>query len=402
MAKIIFAICISCIFLQCAKYKELDYVDFNNNPSPSILYATYGIQSDTVTNKKNDKIVVCFTAHSGIKSYRIKINDSLVKLLEYDNTNQFFSESYYVNLNFNNRGDSAIVTFELIDFNNKKVYDSLKVYYFDGSISGDKVKAWFSVENKTCNLGEATVFKNNSANNPTHYYWDFGDNTYSTELNPIHTYLMPGEYAVMLIASSFNEKDTIIFEHAVKVVDGLIRESDIDNNLYRCTQIGNQIWTSQDLKTSKYQNSSVIQGKMYPYLMYSFLPNRGYIYNWNGLLNNTNTDIYSICPQGYHVPNINEWETLFAEVGGTQIAGKKLKAPYPYWSYEEYSGDNSSDFDAIASGNENSDFTTKGYYWTATETSVDSAFAIVFDYSDSVSIIKVPKSKYVSVRCIKN
>jgi PKD repeat protein len=36
---------------------------------------------------------------------------------------------------------------------------------------------------------------------PTHYYWDFGDGTHSTDSNPTHTYTSPGLYHVILYAS---------------------------------------------------------------------------------------------------------------------------------------------------------------------------------------------------------
>lgn len=402
MNKIIYILLVSVLLSHCSKYKDLDYVDFNNNPKPSILYTNYAIHSDTVTNKKNDQIEVCFVAHSCIQSFRISINDSIINSIAYDNTNQNFSETHFVVFDFKNSGDSAIVRFELTDFNKNKVYDSLTVYYFDGSVYGNSVKAWYHVKNQTCYLGQETVFQNRSANNPISYIWDFGDGTTSTEEHPTHTYTQVGEYPVTLIAKGMNSKDTITFIHAVKIIEGLIVEYDFDNNEYRCIPIGDQIWFSQDLKTSVYNNMNPIQGKKYPWLLYNFMEDHGYLYNWSALLNNTTNDIYSICPNGYHVPSIEEWKTLFEAVGGKQIAGKKLKAPYPYWNIEENSGDNSSDFDAIASGDEKSEFTTKGYYWTATEATIDSAYAIVFDYSDSVSIIPVPKNKYISVRCIKN
>jgi hypothetical protein len=45
------------------------------------------------------------------------------------------------------------------------------------------------------------IFRNKS-DPPGSYIWDFGDNTYSTEKNPDHTYYLPGQYIVKLVASN--------------------------------------------------------------------------------------------------------------------------------------------------------------------------------------------------------
>jgi gliding motility-associated-like protein len=62
-------------------------------------------------------------------------------------------------------------------------------------------------------LPDPVVFQNNSANG-NHFFWDFGDNTTSTEINPSHVYQNPGQYTVTLIVSDTNEcftPDTVEF-----------------------------------------------------------------------------------------------------------------------------------------------------------------------------------------------
>lgn len=46
------------------------------------------------------------------------------------------------------------------------------------------------------------LFFDQSVRNPTHWLWDFGDQTTSTLQNPRHTYSTPGVYAVTLTASN--------------------------------------------------------------------------------------------------------------------------------------------------------------------------------------------------------
>jgi gliding motility-associated-like protein len=58
--------------------------------------------------------------------------------------------------------------------------------------------------------------------NAQRYYWDFGDSTYSNEINPTHTYTETGEYRVLLYAYNENCVDTFsMAPFVVKVSDSL-------------------------------------------------------------------------------------------------------------------------------------------------------------------------------------
>jgi PKD repeat protein len=48
----------------------------------------------------------------------------------------------------------------------------------------------------------AATFNDISTNNPTQWFWDFGDGNFSTDQFPTHTYASPGAYTVCLTASS--------------------------------------------------------------------------------------------------------------------------------------------------------------------------------------------------------
>jgi PKD repeat protein len=43
-----------------------------------------------------------------------------------------------------------------------------------------------------------------------YYYWDFGDNTSSTFVNPTHIYRAPGIYIVKFIVSDCYKSDTVV------------------------------------------------------------------------------------------------------------------------------------------------------------------------------------------------
>lgn len=52
-------------------------------------------------------------------------------------------------------------------------------------------------------LPDPVIFNNNSANGNA-FFWDFGDNTTSTDVNPVHFYAGPGTYTVTLVVSDTN------------------------------------------------------------------------------------------------------------------------------------------------------------------------------------------------------
>lgn len=64
------------------------------------------------------------------------------------------------------------------------------------------------------------------------YFWHFGDGETSTEINPSHTYEIPGFYSVSLVASNPVGSDSIYVENLISVMnDGVeIWPGDTDNN----------------------------------------------------------------------------------------------------------------------------------------------------------------------------
>ncbi len=52
-------------------------------------------------------------------------------------------------------------------------------------------------------IPDPVIFNNNSANG-NQFFWDFGDNTTSTDVNPTHFYANPGDYTVTLVVSDSN------------------------------------------------------------------------------------------------------------------------------------------------------------------------------------------------------
>ncbi len=88
--------------------------------------------------------------------------------------------------------------------------------------SSDKVvpKALFSYE-----VRGDSVFFTNLSQNATMFFWDFGDNTTSTEENPVHLYSTSGTFTVTLTAMNDGESST--FSDLISVSKPLIK---IDGN----------------------------------------------------------------------------------------------------------------------------------------------------------------------------
>jgi len=114
----------------------------------------------------------------------------------------------------------------------------------------------------------------------------------------------------------------------------------------------------------------------------------GRLYTWN--------DATTACPQGWHLPNDQEWLKLINYNGGTAYAGKQLKVG------------GASDFNAILSGyRDKAGFFGKidesAYYWSSTEQNDNYAsFKGVYLSVDNIGTYTYTKPDGLSVRCVKD
>jgi uncharacterized protein (TIGR02145 family) len=130
----------------------------------------------------------------------------------------------------------------------------------------------------------------------------------------------------------------------------------------------------------------------------------GNLYNWHVL-----NDIRNVCPAGYHVPSILEWEALIDFLGGNAVAGGKLKeAGLAHWIDPNTGATNSSGFTLLPSGwrahNNGSyeNLTYMAYQWSST--SIDALNASImlvgFD-SESCLTSESHKLTGLPIRCLK-
>lgn len=111
--------------------------------------------------------------------------------------------------------------------------------------------------------------------------------------------------------------------------------TDVDGNVYNVVTIGNQCWMKENLKTSKYRNGDAIptglnntqwqtttQGA-WAYYNDSSQYNTiyGKLYNWYAV-----ADARGVCPTGWHVPTVSEWNVLVKQLD-PQADTTKLSGP---------------------------------------------------------------------------
>ena len=104
---------------------------------------------------------------------------------------------------------------------------------------------------------------------------------------------------------------------------------------YETVQIGHQVWMSENLKVTHYNNGDAIP-KLEANDEWADVHQEGYC-NYDN--NDDNADIYGslykwysisddrgVCPEGFHVPADNEWIQLIDYLGGYELAGENLDA----------------------------------------------------------------------------
>jgi len=210
---------------------------------------------------------------------------------------------------------------------------------------------------------------------------------------------------VMTLVSCSKDDD----EKAIKPIPDTV--TDIDGNLYHTTTIGTQVWMVENLKTTKYRNGNPIpnvNGEQWDnltagaYCIYNNNENNrstyGLLYNWY-----VANDSRNICPVGWHIPTLEEWETL-------AYTGLELKeSGTTHWMNPNNCYANNSGFKALPGGGCGFDgafngITEYGYWWTTSEDGTENGWMTIMNYQNPGSSGSVNFDKWIgaSIRCIKD
>ena len=175
-----------------------------------------------------------------------------------------------------------------------------------------------------------------------------------------------------------------------------------DGQVYKYTTIGDQVWMAQNLNhvaeySACYDNDE--QNCSFWGRLYSLQENgeKGAILDY--------TLVDSICPIGWHVPTITEWDILVSLFGkyNDESTAKKIKAT-ELWN-DDNAGGNGTDecgFRAIPAGEhdgwDHHDMYRYATFWASTMANSGKANAIIISGKIS-SLISEPQ---MSIRCIKD
>jgi uncharacterized protein (TIGR02145 family) len=206
--------------------------------------------------------------------------------------------------------------------------------------------------------------------------------------------------------------------------------TDGDNNSYPVVKIGTQLWMAENLKTTKYYNGTDIPLVNTPstwkiltstdkaYSWYNDdIGNKntyGALYTWaaamNGSVRSTSSprDVQGACPTGWHLPGINEWDTLTSFLGGQRNASRRLQEAGPaHWINPDPEVTNKSGFTGLPGGfrllNGTSLLMGSGGYWWST--SILSPFTWTWFFFLPFNFFGtdiMSQTNGLSVRCLKD
>ncbi|MCQ2276867.1 MAG: hypothetical protein MJZ87_07995 [Bacteroidales bacterium] len=239
-------------------------------------------------------------------------------------------------------------------------------------------------------------------------------------LTPAKTYFVRA-FATNSAGTSYGAVDT------VKIMNVSCSTSSVslDGHSYPTVQIGGQCWLKENLRTTNGLSYLLeIDGEYYAGI-YSYAYwnhnssniGRGVLYgrfnasdNYDNTSSNSNqSGIRGVCPAGWHIPSKAEVNELTSFLGGSSVAGGKLKSSSG-WSCA--SG-------AIQGSNESGlNLTPTGYYQASTNTFVygtTNAYFWVTDMqgslycaascacnTNSVSYFNKPENDQLPIRCLKD
>jgi len=185
--------------------------------------------------------------------------------------------------------------------------------------------------------------------------------------------------------------------------------------------IGSQVWANKNLNIANFKNGdSIFEAKtnedwvkanldgIPAFCFYNNDPIYGEVYgrlyNWFAV-----NDGRGLAPNGWEIPNSDDWEILFQFLGGESIAGGKMKViGSEFWRTMNDSSTNSSKFSALPGGERSEygkfDFVNEyGRWWSKDDYNEQMAYSLKLNSFYPAAYFGTGKKHYgLSVRCIKH
>ena len=205
---------------------------------------------------------------------------------------------------------------------------------------------------------------------------------------------------------------------------------DRDGQTYKTVKIGEQWWMAENLNYRYIQQTyNGGEGDSSSYCYDNDPANcekYGRLYLWSAAMDSAgiisdntangcgygeicnldNVKVRGVCPEGWHLPDSTEWNTLFTTVGGQATAGTMLKSTEGW--YSKGNGSDAYSFSALPAGNRDVD---GGYnlvggnalFWSSTEDNSSLAYFMILYYcDDDAGLFNINKGNGFSVRCLKD
>lgn len=204
--------------------------------------------------------------------------------------------------------------------------------------------------------------------------------------------------------------------------------TDANSNSYPTIQIGSQCWMAQNLRSTTYSGGGSITYKI-PNNATSVSVNYGRLYTYasalNGSVPSNSTNVQGICPTGWHLPSLDEFNTLKSylegqssyQCGSSSLNIAKTLASTSGWNEStttcaignSQTSNNAAGFNAYPAGGvtiQYGDPVNYGYridFWLNYSTSIsgDPVFYLYYDLPTVTSTLLGPNMYYGSVRCVK-
>ena len=140
---------------------------------------------------------------------------------------------------------------------------------------------------------------------------------------------------------------------------------DRDGQVYKTVEIGSQTWMAENL------NYDYNYGTAHSYCYADSCSKYGRLYTWSATVDSaavfstagkgcgchasrspSGGIVRGVCPVGWHVPSVSEFQTLISSVGGYSVAGANLKSTSGWKSNSRYvgNGSDSKGFSALPAG----------------------------------------------------
>lgn len=196
---------------------------------------------------------------------------------------------------------------------------------------------------------------------------------------------------------------------------------DNEGNEYRTVKIGNQIWSAENLRSTKFQDGSKIKTAFIPSDDKEKLLKYGRLYDWDDA-----SDKRNICPVGYRVASDDDWKELEKTIGMSEedldkegwrgdnniaIMLKEVQSDTMFSKFDQ-SQVNKHNFSVKPAGIKWKNwYFVQGMYaefWTSSEAMEDKAYNRTFAHSwwninkGEIYRSTLSKTYMFAVRCIKN